>query len=618
MSKTETFDPEKMNVILATDAGSTTSKARLFMKKEDGWRFVVAGEAPTTVESPFEDVTVGIQNAINEIEELIGWKILDGKRIIKSNSNPREGVDLYVSTSSAGGGLQMTVTGVFSIITAESAQRAALGAGAIVLDVISCDDGREFHENIQRIRSIRPDMILVAGGTDGGTQTHISELIELIVAADPKWRLGDAKLPIVYAGNKEVIPYAEKMLGEKFALSVVGNIRPTLDVEDVGPSRDAIHNLFMEHVMSHAPGYNKLKEWVDRDIMPTPYGEGKIIETLAEQYKINAMGVGLGGATTNVYSVFGGKFNRTVSANLGMSYSISNVLKEAGIDNIKRWLPFEIDESYLRDRMSNKMIRPTIIPQTLKDLMIEHAVAREALRLGLEHHKNLSRSLQGVRKGLDIGEALQTTRQQGLVDMMHVKYLVGTGGLLSHAPNRMQSKQILIDGFQPEGVTNIVCDSIFMMPHLGVLSEVLPEVALEILEKDCLIRLGECIAPKPVSLTTPKQGSIVAEVSIDMPDGTSIDEQLRFGELKKIQLVTGEKANIRISPRRGFDVGLGGGHALETVVEGGEGGITLDTRGRPIILPEGEEARINKLIEWFTSVNAYPREYLESLHEVSQ
>jgi hypothetical protein len=373
----------------------------------------------------------------------------------------------------------------------------------------------------------------------------------------------------------------------------------------------------MEHVMSHAPGYNKLKDQVDIDIMPTPYGEGKIIETLAEKYKINVMGVGLGGATTNVYSVFGGKFNRSVSANLGMSYSISNVLKETGIENIKRWIPFKIEESYLRDRLSNKMIRPTIIPQTLKDLMIEHAVAREALRLGLEHHKNLAGILRGVRRIKDMGEALKTKRTYTLVDMMNIEYLVGTGGLLSHAPNRMQSKQILIDGFQPEGITNIVCDSIFMMPHLGVLSEVFPEVAVEILEKDCLIRLGSCIAPKHVGLMTPRAGTFVADVSVIMSDGNIIDEELRFGELKKIQLGTGETAKIVIRPSRGFDIGRGSGHRLEKVVEGGEGGITLDSRGRPIILPEEEEERIEKLIEWFESTSAYPRDYLESLHEVS-
>jgi hypothetical protein len=125
-------DLDNVKVVLATDVGSTTSKARLFMKKGDEWRFVVAGEAPTTVEAPFEDVTVGVRNAIMEVEELTGRTILGEDGVLKERVGEMDGVDLYLSTSSAGGGLQMMVTGVFSIITAESSQRAALGAGAIV------------------------------------------------------------------------------------------------------------------------------------------------------------------------------------------------------------------------------------------------------------------------------------------------------------------------------------------------------------------------------------------------------------------------------------------------------------------------------------------------------
>jgi uncharacterized protein (TIGR01319 family) len=458
-------------------------------------------------------------------------------------------------------------------------------------------------------------MILIAGGVDGGTTIHISDLIELVVAANPMHRLGEFELPIVYAGNKYVVDYAKKMLDDNFALKVVDNLRPSLEVENVAPARDAIHDLFMDHVMSHAPGYNRLKNWVDEDIMPTPWGEGRIIQILAENYDVNAMGVGLGGATTNVYSIFGGTFNRTVSANLGMSYSISNVLKESGIDNIIRWLPFDIDPDYLRDRMANKMIRPTIIPQTNKDLMIEHAVAREALRLGLLHHKSLAVKLRGVRGAHLMDQAFDRTQEATLVNMMDLAYLVGTGGLLSHAPRRVQSKLTLIDGFQPEGKIKIVCDSIFMMPHLGVMSQVLPDAALEILEKDCLIRLGTCIAPKQTGLSAPKFGQNVGRIVIDMPDGSTIDEELIFGTIKNIPLSEDQTAKVEFRPRRNWDVGAGSATPLETVVEGGVAGITIDVRGRPIIMPEDRGATIKKVTEWYTSMNAYPEENLLRLQE---
>ncbi|HMM58803.1 MAG TPA: glutamate mutase L, partial [Candidatus Rifleibacterium sp.] len=169
--------------ILATDCGSTTTKAILIEKRDGVFRLIVRGEAPTTVEAPVEDVTQGVLNAVSEVQELAGRQILtdDGKAIIKPVTNGK-GVDLYVSTSSAGGGLQMMVTGVVKTMSGESATRAALGAGAIVMDVLATNDGRLPYQKIQRIRHLRPDMILLSGGVDGGTTSHVVELAEIIAA----------------------------------------------------------------------------------------------------------------------------------------------------------------------------------------------------------------------------------------------------------------------------------------------------------------------------------------------------------------------------------------------------------------------------------------------------
>ena len=139
---------KETRVILATDAGSTTSKARFFKKIGEEYRFIASGEAPTTVEAPFEDVTMGIRNAITEVEELTGHSLLTDEGIIIPTQDDKTGVDLYVTTSSAGGGLQMMVAGVVRTMTAESAERAALGAGAIVMDVMAIDDGRRPHQKI--------------------------------------------------------------------------------------------------------------------------------------------------------------------------------------------------------------------------------------------------------------------------------------------------------------------------------------------------------------------------------------------------------------------------------------------------------------------------------------
>src|SRR5206468_4372787 len=193
--------PSSIRSILATDCGSTTTKAILIEPRDGVFRLIVRGEAPTTVEAPFEDVTRGVLNAVREVEELAGRRILDGERIITPQTGA-EGVDLYVSTSSAGGGLQMMVSGLVLQMTGESAQRAALGAGAIVMDVIALNDGRRPHEKLRRLRQLRPDMILLSGGTDGGDVKRVAEMAELLRAAEPKARLGAGyELPVIYAGN---------------------------------------------------------------------------------------------------------------------------------------------------------------------------------------------------------------------------------------------------------------------------------------------------------------------------------------------------------------------------------------------------------------------------------
>lgn len=580
--------------IIATDCGSTTTKAILIEKQGEEYRLIVRGEAPTTVEAPFDDVTVGVVNAVREIEELTGRKFLANDKVLAPRDAQGEGADLYLSTSSAGGGLQMTVAGVVKSMSAESAERAALGAGAIVMDTIAVDDGRKEHQKVERIRALRPDMILMSGGTDGGTVTHLVEMAEMLVSADPKPRLGiGLKLPVIYAGNKEALPPVQQVLKDRVELHPVANIRPTLDLENLGPAREEIHELFLKHVMQQAPGYGKLLTWTSADIMATPNAVGRIIETIARRENINVLAVDIGGATTDVFSVFGGTYNRTVSANLGMSYSICNVLTEAGVENIGRWIPFEIDDAELRNRLRNKMIRPTTIPYTLEDLLIEQAVSREALRLALDHHRNLARELKGVQQERSIGDLFdQRGGGETLVKMLELNMIVGSGGVLSHAPRREQSALMMIDAYQPEGVTELAVDSIFMMPQLGVLSTVLPEAATQVFDRDCLIRLGTVVAP----LGTVKEGETLATVRID-----GKDVPLRMGTMQVFPQGEDEWRDLEIVPARNVNAGAGKGKPHSVRVRGGVAGLILDGRGRPLVLPPDQAARVGKLREWLSA-----------------
>lgn len=610
--------------IVATDCGSTTTKAILIERNEKGeYRLVARGEAPTTVERPFEDVTIGVLNSMTELEEVcedlpediekLGFKparrslIKDGKvwRLLKdgqtteSRGNEYEAADMYVSTSSAGGGLQMMVAGVVKNMSAESAERAALGAGAILMDTLAIDDGRKEYQRVERLRQLRPDIILMSGGTDGGTRHHLIDMAEVIRRADPKPRFGDMKLPIIFAGNKEARTDIGDVLGKDIALKIVDNLRPTMDQENLGPARDEIHEMFLEHVMQQAPGYSKLLDWASEEVMATPNAVGKLLNEYAVQEGINVLGVDIGGATTDVFSVFrdpsgAAIYNRTVSANLGMSYSICNVLKEAGIDNIARWLPFMIDPREVRNRLRNKMIRPTTIPQTYEDLLVEHAVSREALRLAFEHHKSLARTLKGSSQQRDIGQIFdQKESGETLIKMMLLDMVIGSGGVLSHAPERAQSALMMMDAYQPEGVTMLTVDSIFMMPHLGVLSEHHYEAAKQVFEFDCIVKCGHCISP----VGNAKPGEDCVRVH-----GDGIDERIPYGAIKVIPCGRREFKTLTMEPTKNFDVGAGKGKPRTEKLEGGTVGIIVDARGRPFKLPVEEAARVSKLREWLEAM----------------
>ena len=599
-----------LKTILATDCGSTTTKAILIEYLNGEYRLTQRGEAPTTVEAPFEDVTRGVLNAVMEIEELSGRTIIEDDQVI-SPSNGTTGVDIYISTSSAGGGLQMMVAGVVKTMSGESAERAALGAGSIVMDIIASNDGRLPHEKIKRIRDLRPDMILLSGGIDGGTVSHVVELAEILAAANPQPRLGqEYKLPVIYAGNNKAQDQIRETLGDMVDLDIVDNIRPVLEKENLEPSRDKIHDLFMEHVMQQAPGYKKLMSWTDAPIMPTPGAVGSLIEMIAEKEDITVVGVDIGGATTDIFSVFQGKFNRTVSANLGMSYSICNVLAESGLDNVLRWVPFDIDRKELTNRIGNKMIRPTTVPQSLEELFIEQSIAREALRLSFKQHKEFAVGLKGIQKERTISDAFeQSTSGESLVNMMDLDLLVGSGGVLSHAPRREQSAKMLIDSFMPEGVTQLAVDSIFMMPQLGVLAHVDKEefkeesrkAALEVFHKDCLIRLGTCINPVGRS----KPGDIVLNAELTMPDGTILEQELIKDKIVRIE-VPYEPVKAILRPGKNMDIGAGPGQEIATDIYGGTVGLIFDGRDRPISIPSDPLKRLEALRSWSSALNEYP------------
>jgi hypothetical protein len=605
--ETKTAPAPEGSAYVVVDCGSTTTKAVLFAGRDGRYRLVGSAEAPTTVEDPVADVMVGVRTALRLLENQTSRRFLHDDGRLEPPRGPDHGVGALLATSSAGGGLQMLVLGLVDSMTAASAERAALGAGAIVTDIIAWNDEEDESERLERLRRHRPDMVLLAGGTEDGATVQVVALAELLAAAGLKPRWGVGRLPVVYAGNSAAADAVSAVLEDRADVAVAPNIRPDLETEFLQPVRRVLHDVFLRHVMARAPGYPGLQRLCSAPVLPTPSGFGEALDLLAKRYGGDTVAVDIGGATTDVFSVRDGTVYRSVSANLGLSFSLGAVCQRAGWGQVARWLPIAMLEDDLRDRIRNKMIRPTTLPQTPRDLLLEQAAAREALRLALIDHERALQPLRGGREessGIDGFDAGQV--KHGSLPWESVRLLVGSGGPLAHAPRRSQAAAMLIDACRPQGLTELAVDSVFVLPHIGALRQVDPETAAAVLDVDALVMLGACLAPVGDRPIPP--GVVLAELEITDPDAvdSAVSETLTGGELRCLHLPPGKIRQLVLKPKSGWDFGNGPGRTLQALLRGGAVGLVLDGRGRELTWPTAELARRGMVKSWLMALDALP------------
>ncbi len=490
--------------ILITDIGSTTTKTLLFEKEKNDYVLRGLANSPTTVEKPDEDVKIGIYQSIRQLEKSTGSELLS------SDSNPQQmkisKEVTFLATSSAGGGLQILVIGLTLFESGGSAERAAFGAGGVLLDTIAIDDKRSALEQMQLMEFLHPDIILFSGGIDGGALAGVIRLAEILSIADPKPKYSiKNQIPLIFAGNKDAHEFIESVLAGKFDVQLLPNVRPTMEVENLEPVTDKIHEIFLENVMEQAPGYAAVKQLTSAPIIPTPSGVLNDMRLLQRFEGENILTVDIGGATTDVFSTILGTCYRTVSANYGLSYSIANVLKNCGIEKISRWLPADLSPVIIRNYIYNKMLFPTHIPTDDLELAIEQATAIEAIRMSVEQHLTMHFNIQNLGfldklKNRDVDPFVEQMYVEKSLEhrsfhLREIHKLIGSGGIISHAPVKEQAMAMLICGFQPGGITELWRDKDFISPHLGILSNLDPELAYQLLKKDCYEKLAIHVKP---------------------------------------------------------------------------------------------------------------------------
>lgn len=540
------------NHIVITDVGSTTTKALLLSQDAGRWQITGIQNAPTTVEKPFEDVTIGVENALTELQRKTGTSFFSSSKTGFAINDDT----LYITTSSAGGGLQIVVIGLTMYDSAGSGKRAAYGAGGVILDTFAIDDKRSSLEQMKLMGVLHPDIILMAGGVENGAISPILRLGEILQFANPHPKFGDkAHIPLIFAGNSAARPYVANLLGDNFDLFIAPNLRPAMNEENLEPTREKIHRLFMDNVMEQAPGYRHLKQRVADDIIPTPSGVIRSLQLLSSQQDANVLAVDIGGATTDVFSNIQGSYFRTVSANYGMSYSISNVLKDAGMEMVFNWIDPAMSRDDALNYIANKTLYPTFVPTASRHIMVEQAIARAAIQMSLKQHleMNFNTSRIGFLDRVKTASHLERIREALYFDQENerkkfhiydISILIGSGGILSHVQNTRQALSIIYNGFKPEGITEIWRDRDFTSPHLGKLSTLNEDIAADLLQRQCMERLAISIRPMTKKW---KDGARVCSISID---GT--EHSIKSGAVHYLPNDSAQNRTITITLCKGF------------------------------------------------------------------
>lgn len=448
------------------DFGSTFTKLTLIdIEKEE---IVATAKSYTTVGT---DVKYGYEKALNELNEKVGGDY----EVVKT-----------LACSSAAGGLKMISIGLVPDLTAEAAKRAALGAGARVIANYAFKlNSSEF----EKIAISNADIILLAGGTDGGnTETIIHNAKGLLEH--------DIKIPIVVAGNKSAEDDIKKIFEGKDNLYFTENVMPKINEINVEPARETIREIFMGNI-TKAKGMKNVESEISSVAMPTPQSVLKAAEVLSKG-TTNEEGVGdlivvdVGGATTDIHTVGWGDptkpgvftvgleepfAKRTVEGDLGMRYSSMSVYEASGMRMLRKYLDvskYNPEEEYL-ERYENT----SFVSTTPEDIAFDEAMAKICVDLSVKRHAGV------VEPVYSTTGVVYSQRGKDLSD---VKILIGTGGVIVNSDNF--DEILSAASFRPDDLNSLkprfpdyYVDKRYILSAMGLLTMIDPDMAIRIMKK---------------------------------------------------------------------------------------------------------------------------------------
>jgi hypothetical protein len=552
------------------------------------YHFVAQGEALTTTEHPWGDVSAGVMHAVEKISEVTGRQFFDARGdLISPETEGRDGVDIFAATASASQPLQVVIGGLVRDLSVASVERAAAGTYALIKAILAADSHgiSSEEQRVLKIRDATPDVICIAGGTEGGAQTPVLELVEASALACSLMEPEERPL-LLYAGNSQLRKRVAKLVDGRVELRVCDNVRPTVDDESLFCVQEELDAVYMARKLSDMPGAALLSRWSPVPLTPTARAFGRLIHYLwhlgAEDRGV--IGVDVGAANTTLAAAFDGQLYLTVRSDIGNAFGGEEMLLTCGAEAFARWLPEPVSEAVMRGMFVQRATRPAAIPQTPQELWVEHALTREAIRSALAIG----------RPGWEPGAAQPYPHLLPLCDT-----IVVSGGVLAHAPRPGQAALIVLDALEPIGVSTLVLDVHGLSSALGGVAAIKPLAAVEALDSGGFVNLATVVTP----VGPARPGDTVLKVKVTYDDESALDVEVHHGDLEVLPLLPEQEAVLELQPARHIDVGLGGpGKAGKRRVSGGLVGLIIDARGRPLTLAAEPEERHQQIRQWLWDV----------------
>jgi len=580
---------ESIESILAIDIGSVNTQAVLIARVDGSHRFIARAQSPTTQEEPWADVAIGARHAIEQLQRVAGRPLLsdDGNVISPEHANG-SGVDICVVTSSAAQPLRLVLAGLVGELSLDSLRRAAAGTYTAVEDVIALlGAGRKSDDmRAKSILAIQPDAVCIAGGTDNGSTVPVLNLVES-VALGASLIEPLARPILVYAGNSALRARVKEIVGNDVPfIAVEGNVRPALGIEDLGPLQAELEALQTSRKLAAVNGLSTCAAWSHIPVLPTARSFGNVVRYLSMigDPRAGALGVDVGASSTTLGAAFNGKLQTTVRSDIGSAFGGLRLLNEAKVASVARWLPFPLQASELEAFVIDKELRPLTIPPDGRELLIEQALAREAIR--------------SIVKLARPSWSRLTPRSRGQTALLFER-IVGAGAVVAKATRPGQAALLLLDALEPTGVFELLLDVYGLIPALGAAAMTYPLSAVQAIENKGLLSLGTVVVPTG----TARPGEVILGLKMSYENGGDLDVEVAAGTLEVLPLPPGLKATLRLQPRRGIEIG----RVRKSIpVEGGALGLIIDARGRPLTrhLPSDPEMRRDQIQQWLWDMGA--------------